>query len=161
MKKAIYPGSFDPLTYGHLDIILRAKNICDELTILIANSKGKNYLFSLNERKAQVLESIKDYTNIRVESFDGLTVNYAKLNEINFIVRGVRGAADLEYEMAMASINKKLNSTIETVILPADPEYCFIASRSVKEVAFYKGQLTKLVPPHIEQAIKNKFNAGE
>ncbi len=161
MKKAVYPGSFDPITYGHINIIKRLKNVCDELTVLVANSPKKPYLFSSEERLEMATQSLQGLENIKVDVYDGLTVNYSIENEINFIIRGVRGAADLEYEMTMSAINKKLAPDIETLIVPADPEYSFLASRFVKEISFFGGALTALVPPCVEEALSKKFIKGE
>ncbi|MEZ4872452.1 MAG: pantetheine-phosphate adenylyltransferase [Bdellovibrionales bacterium] len=158
MAKAIYPGSFDPLTLGHIDVIDRLSKVCDELVVLIANSPDKAYLFSAGERHEMAQACLSDWKNVSVDIFDGLTVDYAFNNEANLIVRGVRGASDLEYEMTMATINKKLHPQIETLILPATPEYSFVASRLVKEVAHYKGELSALVPPIVENALKKKYN---
>lgn len=158
MKKAVYPGSFDPLTNGHLDIISRMGKVCDELIVLIANSPKKNYLFNAEERMLLARDVVANLTNVKVDIFDGLTVDYASNHNVDFIIRGVRGAADLEYEMTMASINKKLRPKIETLIIPSDPEFSFVASRFVKEVAHYGGELSQLVPGNVAEALKKKFN---
>ena len=157
MRKAIYPGSFDPLTYGHIQIIKRVKNVCNELTVLIANSPNKNYLFSAKERQLLALQCLSDLKYVKVEVFDGLITQYARDYKMDFIIRGVRGSADLEYEMTMASLNKKLAPEIETILVPADPEYSFFASRFVKEIAFYSGELKGLVPFEVEKALQLKY----
>ncbi len=158
MAKAIYPGSFDPLTRGHINVIERLSKVCDELVVLIANSPKKDYMFTEEQRHEMAKECLSELNNVEVDIFDGLTVDYAHQKGANLMVRGVRGASDLEYEMTMAAINKKLHPNIETLILPATPEYSFVASRLVKEVAHYKGELSELVPPVVEQALKKKYN---
>ncbi|MBC86536.1 MAG: pantetheine-phosphate adenylyltransferase [Bdellovibrionaceae bacterium] len=158
MSKAIYPGSFDPLTKGHINVIERLSRVCDELVVLIANSPKKNYLFSAEERHQMTQQCMNHLENVQVDVYDGLTVEYASRINANLMIRGVRGAADLEYEMTMSAINKKLHPNIETLILPATPEYSFVASRLVKEVAHYKGDLGALVPPAVEEALKKKYN---
>ncbi len=159
MRRALYSGSFDPVTYGHLDIIDRIRSQFDEITVLVADSISKSYLFTVGER----VEMIRDLTNglVKVESTDGLLVDYAKANGIKTIVRGLRAISDFEYEIAMANINRTLAPEVETMIIFTRPEYSFIASRMVKEVASYGGDLKSLVPPAIIEKLAEKKNQGK
>ena len=156
MVKAVYPGSFDPMTIGHVDIIHRLAPLYKELVVLIASSSAKNYLFSPQERAVLAEDCLKDIKNVRVEVFEGLTVDYAKKMSATVIIRGLRAVADFEYEMAMANMNKKLNDDVETMITFARPEYNYISSRMVKEVAINGGDLEGLVPKVVVEAIKKK-----
>ncbi len=157
MKKAIYPGSFDPITNGHIDIIKRISKQFDEVVVLISESTQKNYLFSVIERKNLIQQCLGDLKNISVDHFNGLTVDYAKKVNAQVIVRGLRAVVDFEYEMTMASMNKKLNSNIETMLVFASPESYFISSRGVKEVAKFNGSLEGLVPPHVIPQLQLKM----
>lgn len=160
-RRAVYPGSFDPITMGHVDIIERVAPLYDELVILLANSPTKSALFSVEERKDLILKSLSHINNIRVESFSGLTVDYMKEKQISIIIRGLRAVVDFEYEMTMASMNKKLAPAIETMLVFARPEYYFISSRGVKEIAVNKGDLSGLVTPIVKTALEKKiFSKG-
>ena len=157
MNKAVYPGSFDPITIGHVDIIHRLHNLYDEIVILVANSEKKNYLFSLEERASLARQCFVDLNNVSVDTFEGLTVDYAKKHEAKVIIRGLRAVADFEYEMAMANMNKKLNQEVETLIVFANPEYNYISSRMVKEVAVNGGSIDEMVSSHVVKLVKEKL----
>lgn len=149
MKKAIYPGSFDPITMGHIDIVKRLSSVFSELTVLISESPEKKYLFTTEERKQMISDSFKDLKNVKVDIHTGLTIEYMKNKNIDVMVRGLRAVVDFEYEMGMASLNKKLAPNFETLLVFASPEYYYVSSRAVKEVAKYGGNLNGLVPPHV------------
>jgi pantetheine-phosphate adenylyltransferase len=157
MAKAIYPGSFDPITLGHIDIIRRIHPMFSELVVVVANSERKQYWFSLEERVALIRENVKDLPNIKIEQVDGLIVDYAERVKAQVIVRGLRAISDFEYEFAMANINKKLKDTIETMIVFTRPEYSFVASQMVKEVAHHGGDLRGLVPANVIQALQQRI----
>ncbi|MCU0820872.1 MAG: pantetheine-phosphate adenylyltransferase [Spirochaetes bacterium] len=159
MRIGIYPGSFDPLTNGHLDIFERSKKICDKLIITAARNIHKNALFSIEERLAILRECCKgDDCSIEITTFDGLLVDFCKQNGVNFIVRGIRAINDYEYEYAIALMNRRLAPDIETIFLMARSEYSFISSNMVKEVASYGGDISTLVPPFVNQKITKKFS---
>lgn len=151
MKRAVYPGSFDPITLGHVDIIQRISRVFDEIVVLISESPNKAYLFSPTERKAFIEESLKSLKNVRVDIFEGLTVDYVKKSKAQVMVRGLRAVVDFEYEMTIASMNQKLDPEIETMLVFASPEYYYVSSRGVKEVARYGGSLKGLVPEHVQK----------
>ncbi|MCK6597902.1 MAG: pantetheine-phosphate adenylyltransferase [Bdellovibrionaceae bacterium] len=157
ISRVIYPGSFDPITMGHVDIITRLSKSFDEVVVLVANNAQKNFLFSAEERKGLIIEAVKGYHNISVDIFDGLTVNYMKKHGIDKIVRGLRAVVDFEYEMTMANINRKLEPEIETLLVFASPEYYYISSRSVKEVALNGGSLRDLVPSCVKKPLLKKL----
>lgn len=156
MKKAVYPGSFDPITLGHIDIIERAAPLYDEFIVLVARSHNKKYLFSDSERIEMVQMSLPKDSNIKVEFFDGLTVDYAKSVGANVIVRGIRAVSDFEYEMAVAHMNKRLSEQIETLIMLSSPNFTCISSRMVKEVASYHGDLKGLIPDFVIKRLQEK-----
>ncbi len=157
MPVAVYPGSFDPITNGHVDIIRRIQPILGEITILIAQHPTKKYLFTAEERKALVETSLKGVPGISVAIHQGLTVDYMREVGARVIVRGLRAVTDFEYELVMANMNKKLAPTIETMIVFASPEFYYVASSTVKEVAMHGGSVKGLVPPHVAQAMKDRF----
>ncbi len=159
MKRAIYPGSFDPITVGHIDIIQRVAGLFDELIVLVANSTSKKYLFSIDERKQLITDSLID-PKIKVESYEGLLADYARDHNAHIIVRGIRAVSDFEYEMTMANMNKKLNENLETVTVFADPNLNYISSSIIKEIAKLGGDLTTLTPPNVHEALVKKFNKG-
>ena len=154
---AIYPGSFDPITNGHVDLIKRLSNLFDHLVILVSVSYKKKYLFSLEERVALAISCLKDVKHIKVCSYKGMTVEYARKNKINTIIRGVRAVNDFEYELTMAAANKKLFPECETFIAFTRPEYTHLSSRIVKEIASHGGDLSSWIPKPVEKALKNKF----
>lgn len=148
-KIAVYPGSFDPITTGHLDIIERISNIFDRVIVLVADSDQKNYLFSAEERAGFIKKIAEKNNKVEVDMFHGLTVDYMKKRNAKVIVRGLRAVADFEYEGTLASMNKRLAPEVETFMIFSRPEYYFISSRGVKEVARNKGDLSGLVPDFI------------
>ncbi len=154
---AVYPGSFDPIHQGHVDIIERMAPVFDKVIILIAQSSQKNSFFSAAERKLMIEKSLKHLSNVEVDMFAGLTVDYMKQNNAQIIVRGLRAVVDFEYEMTMASMNKKLAPQIETMLVFAKPEYYYISSRGVKEVAVNGGNLDGLVPDHVSRSLAEKL----
>lgn len=156
---AIYPGSFDPITLGHIDIIHRLAGLFSELVIVVANSSSKSSIFSAQERCLMVQESLTDVPNVRAVAFDGLTVDYARKIGASIIIRGLRAVADFEYEFAMANMNRKLAPDIETMIVFTSPEYSFISSRMVKEVASVGGLVSGLVPAVVEKALIQKLKS--
>ena len=157
MKTAVYPGSFDPITLGHIDIIERISKIYDHVIVLISESTEKKSLFSSREKIALIQKSLSHLKNVTVESNDGLTVDYVKTKKAQVIVRGLRAVVDFEYELTMANMNKKLAPKIETVLVFASPELYFISSRGVKEIARHKGSLKGMVSTHVEKALKAKL----
>lgn len=157
MANAVYPGSFDPITLGHCDIIQRIQKIFGNVTVLVSQSSRKNYLFSAEERKALVEGALKGVPNVKIDIHDGLTIDYAKKNNAQVIVRGLRAVSDFEYEFVMANMNRKLNSGIETMIVFASPEFYYISSNTVKEVAMHGGPVKDLVTSNVEVALKRKY----
>ena len=160
MAKAIYPGSFDPITLGHLDIIRRIQPLFSELVIVVANSQSKKYLFTLDERVRMIQENLGTLPSVKIDKCDGLLVDYARATGADVIVRGLRAVSDFEYEFAMANMNKELADGIETMIVFTRPEYSFVASRMVKEVAYHGGDLSGLVPENVARALKTHVKNG-
>lgn len=156
-KKAVCSGSFDPVTLGHLDIIKRGANVFDEVIVVVANNQGKKPLFSVEERISLLQEVTRDLPNVRVDSFSGLLIDYVKSIGANVILRGLRAVSDFEYEMQIASINKKLNEEIETFFMMTNNQYSFLSSSIVKEAAKYHASVADLVPPAVQDALKEKF----
>ena len=154
MRIGIYPGSFDPLTYGHLDIIERATKICDRLIVGILVNSAKQSLFSLEERTECLEHCCKVYTTVEVISFSGLLVDFCRQNDITCIIRGLRAVSDFEYEITRASINRRLAAEVETIFLMARDENLFVSSSLVKEVATYNGDISTLVPPYVASRIR-------
>ncbi|GIN57614.1 pantetheine-phosphate adenylyltransferase [Lederbergia ruris] len=155
---AVCPGSFDPVTMGHVDIIQRGAKVFDEVRVAILNNSSKNPLFSLEER-VELLEVVtKDFDNVIVDTFDGLLIDYAKSVNANAIIRGLRAVSDFEYEMQMTSMNRVLNEQIETFFIMTNNQYSFLSSSIVKEVAKYKGNISELVPSEVKKALDKKFS---
>lgn len=154
--RAIYPGTFDPITNGHVDLIQRSLSIFDEVIILIAHS-SKNPIFTPAERKKLILESFKNDPRIQVDVISGLLADYAKKVGVNVILRGLRAISDFEYEFQMATMNKRLHSRLETFFLMASENNFFVNSTLVKEVISHGGDVSSLVPPHVEKALKDKL----
>ena len=158
MKTAIYPGSFDPVTYGHLDIIKRAAEIFDELTVSVLHNKQKTPLFSVEERVNILKEATKDIPNIKVESFSGLLVDYAKSRNVHVVIRGLRAITDFEYELQNAQTNALLSKgALDTVFLTTKLEYAYLSSSSVKEIASFKGDISMCVPEFVAKMVYDKY----
>ena len=160
-KIAIVPGSFDPITYGHIDIIKRSAQLFDEVIVAILVNPDKKYLFTLEEREEMINESIKDFNNVKVDSFSGLLVNYAKKVDSTVIVRGLRAVSDFEYEMQLTFMNKALDDNIETFYMMANKQYSFISSSIVKGVSGFGADLSKFVPKHVEEKLEKKVKERE
>lgn len=159
MKETVwlYPGSFDPLTYGHMDIINRAAKMCGRLVVAVLNNKEKNPLFSIDDRVNMISKAFENTENISVCSFSGLQADfYSKMNA-DAVVRGIRNAVDYEYELTIARTNQMLNPDFEVVMLLNDRRYTFVSSSSVKTIASYGGDVSEFVPPFIEEMIREKF----
>ncbi len=157
MKRAIYPGSFDPVTYGHIDIIGRAAEIFDELIVAILNNKAKTPLFSVNERVNILNEVVKDIPNVSVQSYEGLLVDFAAANNAGVIVRGLRAVTDFDYELQLAQTNRVLDKGVDTVFLTTSLRYAYLSSSTVREVASYGGDISKFVPPFVADKTYEKF----
>lgn len=158
-QKAIYPGSFDPVTYGHIDIILRAKKIFDTVIVAVAHNSQKKPLFSLKERVEMLKEVTSGMDGIIIDDFDGLVVDYAKKNNIGVIVRGIRMLSDFEYEFQMALTNRKLSQDVETIFLMPSEQYSYYSSRLIKETAELGANPCAFVPPEIQLRLKEKLKA--
>ena len=157
MLRAIYPGSFDTVTLGHLDIIRRSASIADELIVGILNNKAKTPLFSVGERVRMLEEVTKDFPNVKIIPFEGLLVEFAKQMDAKVIVRGLRAITDFEYELQMSQTNQKIEPEIETLFLTTSLEFSFLSSTTVKEVASFGGDITQFVPEVIVKKIKEKI----
>lgn len=157
MRKAIYPGSFDPITNGHLDIIKRSANLFDELVIGVLNNSAKNPLFSIDERVNIIKELTKDIPNVTVDSFDGLLVDYAASVDASVVIRGLRAVTDFEYELQIAQTNKVEYPKLETLFMTSSLQYSYLSSTIVREFASYGGDITKFVPESIIPLIQEKF----
>lgn len=158
MKAAIYPGSFDPVTYGHLDIIRRAAEIFDELTVSVLNNQLKTPLFSVEERVKILEEATKDFPNVKVDSFSGLLIDYSKKKGVHVAIRGLRAITDFEYELQIAQTNKLLSKgELDTVFLTTSLEYAYLSSSSVKEIASLNGDISMCVPEFVAQLIYEKY----
>ncbi|MDF2613587.1 MAG: Phosphopantetheine adenylyltransferase [Clostridia bacterium] len=158
VKIGIYPGSFDPVTNGHMDIIERSSKLVDKLIVsVLINPKKNAGLFSVDERMDMLRESTSHLSNIEIDSFSGLLVDYAKYKEASIIVRGLRAVMDLDHEMQMAQINKNLSADVETVFLVTRAKYSFLSSSAVKELALFHGDFDDLVPQYVRDKLKSKF----
>ncbi|MBG9945035.1 pantetheine-phosphate adenylyltransferase [Brevibacillus formosus] len=157
MAIAVCSGSFDPVTYGHLDIISRGANVFDKVIVAVLINSKKNSLFSVEERVELLRQATADMKNVEVDSFDGLLIDYMKKKGAQVIIRGLRAVSDFEYEMQVASINKKLDENIETFFMMTNNQYSYLSSSIVKEVAKYKASVADLVPPVVEEALKRKM----
>lgn len=157
MKRALVPGTFDPITEGHLDIIRRAAQIFDEVVVAVAESASKGPLFSHNERVELARESVKGLDNVRAEPFDGLLVDYAKQMEANVVVKGLRAITDFEYEFQMTALNYELSNEIETMFIMSPPKYMYLSSSIVREIACLGGSFGQFVPSCVEAALLREF----
>ncbi|MFC4354351.1 pantetheine-phosphate adenylyltransferase [Chryseomicrobium palamuruense] len=157
MKIAVVPGSFDPITNGHLDIITRASMIFDKIKVVVLNNSSKNPLFTVEERMDLIATSTQHLGNVEVDTFSGLLVDYTKQEKAQAIIRGLRAVSDFEYEMQITSMNRKLNDQVETLFIMTKNEYSFLSSSIVKEVAKYQAELSEFVPAPVEAALKKKY----
>ena len=157
MIRAIYPGSFDPVTYGHLDIIRRSSGLVDELIVGVLNNNAKSPLFSVEERVKMLDEVVKNLQNVKVVPFEGLLVEFAKRMDARMIVRGLRAITDFEYELRMAQTNQKLSGDLETVFLTTSLQYSYLSSTTVKEVAAFGGDISQFVPETVIDRIQEKI----
>lgn len=157
MKRAIYPGSFDPVTFGHIDMIERSAKIVDELVVAILNNSAKNPLFSVEERVSMLKETAGHVPNVRITFFDGLLIDYAKKIEATIIIRGLRAVTDFEYELQIAQTNRIVNSGIDTIFLTTSLEYAYLSSTTVREIASFGGDISGCVPDFVEKMIFSKF----
>ncbi|MGF3102446.1 pantetheine-phosphate adenylyltransferase [Rossellomorea sp. DUT-2] len=155
---AVCPGSFDPITYGHLDIITRGAKVFDQIYVVVLNNSSKQSLFSVEERIELIREVTGDIPNVVVDSFQGLLVDYAKKVNAKAIIRGLRAVSDFEYEMQITSMNRVLEDDIETFFIMTNNQYSFLSSSIVKEVAKYGGNISELVPKRVEESLKEKFS---
>jgi pantetheine-phosphate adenylyltransferase len=159
LKRAIYSGSFDPMTNGHLDIIRRASEVFDELIVSVLNNKSKTPLFSVSERVKILEEATKDMPNVKVDSFSGLLIDYAKEKDVHVIVRGLRAITDFEYELQIAQTNRILSGgDVDTVFFNTSLEYSYLSSSSVKEIASFGGDITQCVPDFVAKQTYDKFS---
>ena len=158
MKRAVYPGSFDPVTYGHLDIIRRAADIFDVLIVSVLNNKAKTPLFSVEERVKILEEATKDLPNVQIDSFSGLTIDYAREKDLHVAVRGLRAITDFEYELQIAQTNRKFsNEELDTIFLTTSLEYAYLSSSTVKEIASFGGDISQCVPDFVADLIYKKY----
>ena len=163
MVREIYPGSFDPVTYGHLDVIKRASKIVDELIVGVLNNKSKTPLFSVENRVKMLNDAVSDLPNVKVMSFEGLLVDFAKKVDAQLIVRGLRAVTDFEYELQMSQTNSVLNNEVDTIFFTTSLEYAYLSSSTVKEAAYFGADISKFVPPNVVIEVKNKLmkNKGD
>ncbi len=161
MNTAVYPGSFDPVTHGHLDIIRRAAKIFDLVIVTVFNNPEKDPLFSIEERVAMLVEATKGIEHVKVDSFDGLLCDYARKNKARVIVKGLRAVSDFEYEFQMALTNKKLDPELETMFMMTNNQYSYLSSSIVKELAYYGACIEGLVPSNVEKRLKEKFRSSK
>ncbi|MBQ6966983.1 MAG: pantetheine-phosphate adenylyltransferase [Lachnospiraceae bacterium] len=158
MSSAIYPGSFDPVTKGHLDIIKRAAKMFDALTVSVLNNSEKSPLFSVDERVNMLRKACRDIPNVKIDSFSGLTASYAEKTGTDVIIRGLRAVTDFEYELQMAQTNRKILPTLDTVFLTTSLEYAYLSSSIVREVASFGGDISEFVTEDVAQAVYEKFS---
>lgn len=160
MKTAIYPGSFDPITKGHLDVLKRAADIFDKVILVVSVNLNKKSLLSIDEKLKLIKESCKDIENVEVDSFSGLTIEYAKIKHADVIIRGLRAVSDFEYEMQLSQANNALCENIHTIFLITKPKYNFISSGTVREIAQMKGDVSKFVPEPVAKFLCEKYMKG-
>jgi len=160
MRTAIYPGSFDPLTNGHLDVIERAVKLFDRVVVGVARNESKHPLFTQEERLDLVRRSVRRFANVQVDSFDCLLVDYAQKRSAQAVIRGLRAVSDFEFEFQLALMNRKLNERIETIFMMPKDTYTFLSSRIIKEIARLGGDVSAFVPPHVRAALVKKLKTG-
>lgn len=156
MKRAVCPGSFDPITFGHLDIIGRASTHFDEILVVVSENRSKKTLFTVEERVEMIRESTKKYSNVLVEGWYGLTYEFCKQNNVSVIVKGLRAVTDFDYELQMAQANYQ-GGQVETMFMATAPAYSFLSSSLVKEIALFGGDVSPMVPPNIAQALRTRL----
>lgn len=159
MSKALFAGSFDPITKGHEDLIKRASKLFDEVYVVLMINHEKKFLLPLDTRLSLMKQSLEEYPNVILDAYDGLTIQYAKEHDIPILIRGVRTVTDYEYELQIANVNAQLNSNIETMFLLSKPELSFISSSNMKAVAVQHGDISAFVSPHVEEVIKNSIGS--
>lgn len=160
MRTAIYPGSFDPLTNGHLDVVQRATKLFDRVVVAVAKSESKHPLFTLEERVELVRQAVGHMPHVKVDSFDGLLIEYVARRKAQAVVRGLRAVSDFEFEFQLALMNRKLDERIETIFMMPKDTYTFLSSRIIKEISRLGGDVSAFVPGHVKAALKHKF-AGQ
>jgi pantetheine-phosphate adenylyltransferase len=157
IRRAVYPGSFDPITYGHIDIIRRAASIFDEVVVAVAHNLEKSPLFSVKERLIFLKRAAAGMKNVKVDDFNGLVVNYVKRNKLHVIIRGLRMISDFEYEFQMALTNRKLDRSVETIFMMPSEEYSYVSSKLIKEAAALGADLREFVPSYVEKELRKRI----
>lgn len=160
MLTAVYPGSFDPVTSGHLDIVARSARVFDHLVVAVGKNSGKQPLFSVEERLEMLREVCAEWPNVRVDAFEGMLVHYAREQEARVLIKGLRAVSDFEYEFQMALANRQLAPDIETLFMMTSAEHLYLSSSVVKEIARLGGEVAALVPPSVERRLKEKYGIG-
>lgn len=158
MRRAIYPGSFDPITNGHLDVIERASKLFDEVIVAVAHNVEKEPLFSLEERLTILRSTVGQHAGVRIGQFEGLLVDFAMTEKAHAVIRGLRAVSDFEFEFQMALMNRKLQGSVETIFLMPKEDYTYLSSRLVKEIARLGGDVSKFVPADVAEALRAKFS---
>lgn len=158
MVRAVFPGSFDPPTYGHLNVIERSLSLFDDIHVVIAVNKNKHYLFSADERQSMLEQLLKPWKNVSVHQWDSLVVDYAKQNGAAVLIRGVRNVTDFAYEVDLSMMNRGLCPSVETIFIPTDPKFFLLKSSAIKELASFGGDVSSMVPPLVVENLKKKFN---
>ena len=161
MRAAIYPGSFDPVTFGHIDVIERSSKLVDQLIVGVLNNNTKSPLFSVDERVNMLKEATKDFGNVEIISFSGLLVDFAQSHNIHILVRGLRAITDFEFELQMAQTNRIINPDIDTIFLTTNLQYAYLSSSNVKEVAMYNGDISKFVPGFVINKVYEKYGIAK
>lgn len=159
MRTVVYPGSFDPMTNGHLDVIQRAAKLFDQVVVAVASNESKSPLFNLAERQQLATEAVKSIPNVRVDTFDGLLVQYVESQKADAIIRGLRAVSDFEFEFQLALMNRNLNQRVETIFMMPKDTYTFLSSRIVKEIARLGGDVSPFVPKHVREALKRTLTS--
>lgn len=157
-KVAIYPGTFDPITNGHIDLVMRAAQIFDEVVIAVSDNKRKNPLFDIGERMDMVTKSVADIPCVQIERFDDLLVSFVRRKNARFVIRGLRAVSDFEYEFQLASANRRMDAKVETIFLTPSESNYFISSSLVREISYYKGDVSSFVPPLVAERLEEKWS---